>query len=295
MSISNFNNSVNGNSDIKAGEATLYLVATPIGNLGDISERAVATLKNVDIIAAEDTRHSQKLLTHLGIHARVQTCHDHNEEQSASALLQQLMAGRSVALISDAGTPLISDPGYRLVKLALENHIIVSPVPGACAAVAALSAAGLPTNNFVFEGFLPAKQQARLSKLKALSEEARTMVIYESCHRIEQCLQDMCDVFGTDRSITFTRELTKAYETIRQLSLGACLDWVKQDSNQRKGEIVLVIQGAEQVTVTDVDVRQTLSVLIDELPVKQAAAICAKLTGKNRNECYQLALEIKNK
>jgi len=274
-------------------EPALYLVATPIGNLGDISQRAIDVLKSVDLIAAEDTRHSKKLLQHLGINTPMQAYHEHNEQQFTQKLVDRMQAGQSIALISDAGTPLVSDPGFRLVASAHEHAIKVVPIPGACAAIAALSAAGLATDRFVFEGFLPAKKQSRINVLQSLAAENRTLVIYESCHRIEACLRDMCEVFGGERRLTFSRELTKSFETIRLMTLSECLQWVEQDSNQSKGEIVLVVEGAPVTTTADGDVMQTLAVLLAECPVKQAASLCAKLTGRNKNECYKLALELK--
>ena len=274
-------------------EPALYLVATPIGNLGDMTTRAVEVLQNVDIIAAEDTRHSQKLLNHLGIRNKLMACHEHNEQQVLPQLMQRLQNGESIALISDAGTPLISDPGYRLVAMAHERQIRVTPVPGACAAIAALSAAGLATDRFSFEGFLPAKQQARLRALQQLAQESRTLVFYESCHRIEACLRDMVEAFGASRRITFARELTKTFETVRQMSLGECLQWVRQDANQQKGEIVLVVAGAEPSETSQTELSQLLNVLLDELPLKQSAALASRITGVNKNACYQLALTLK--
>ncbi len=274
-------------------EPALYLVATPIGNLGDMTTRAVEVLQKVDIIAAEDTRHSQKLLNHLGIRNRLMACHEHNEQQVLPQLMQRLQNGESVALISDAGTPLISDPGYRLVAMAHQHQVRITPLPGACAAIAALSAAGLATDRFSFEGFLPAKQQARLRALQALAQESRTLVFYESCHRIEACLRDMAEAFGESRRITFARELTKTFETIRQMTLAECLQWVRHDANQQKGEIVLVVAGAEHSETSQAELSQLLSVLLDELPLKQSAALASRITGVNKNACYQLALTLK--
>lgn len=277
-----------------SSQPALYLVATPIGNLGDISQRAIEILQAVDVIAAEDTRHSQKLLNHLGINNTLLACHEHNEQQVLPKILDRLQRGQSVALISDAGTPLISDPGYRLVAQAHQHDIKVVPVPGACAAIAALSAAGLPTDRFVFEGFLPAKQQARLKALQQLSRETRTLVIYESCHRIVACLRDMCEVFGGERRLSFIRELTKTFETVKQSTLEQCLAWVQQDANQQRGEIVLVLAGAEVTTTSDEDLSSLLALLLSELPVKPTAALAAKITGRHKNECYKIALEIKD-
>lgn len=279
-----------------ANPGALFLVATPIGNLGDISARAVETLQSVDLIAAEDTRHSRRLMQHFSINTRLLAYHEHNEEQQASALLERLLSGQSVALISDAGTPLVSDPGYRLVNAALENRIPVTPVPGPCAAIAALSASGLPTDRFVFEGFPPAKQGARRNYLQALKSEQRTLVFYVSCHRITDTLADMMEVFGGDRQAVLARELTKTFETIRRASLSDLVEWVENDENQRKGEIVVLVEGA----APNADDRQQqlselLQVLVEELPVKQAAAIAARLTGLHRNEIYRQALSLKEK
>lgn len=275
--------------------ACLFLVATPIGNLDDISTRAVEVLGQVDIIAAEDTRHSKRLLTHYGIRTRLQAYHEHNETRQTPVLIENLRQGSPIALISDAGTPLVSDPGYRLVEAAHAAGIRVVPVPGACAAIAALSAAGLPTDRFVFEGFPPAKQAARLNYLHTLQHEPRTLVFYESCHRIRDSLRDMAQVFGTDRRATLAREITKTFETIRKSDLGELSDWVAQDQNQQKGEIVLIVAG-ESASANDAihaELDTMLLVLIDELPLKQAAAIASKLTGIAKNFVYKRALELK--
>ncbi len=279
-------------SSPRSSDGCLYLVATPIGNLADISQRAIDTLRQVDLVAAEDTRHSQHLLSHLGINTRLQACHEHNEDRVTTQFIAQLQQGASIALISDAGTPLVSDPGYRLVEQAHAHQIRVVPVPGACAAIAALSAAGLATDRFVFEGFPPAKQQARLNYLQGLRLEPRTLVFYVACHRIAETLRDMREVFGAEREVTLARELTKTFETIRKTTLGECVDWVEADPYQRKGEIVLVLAGNKN-TAEDIDAEQLLTVLVAELPVKQAAKIAAKLTGLNKNELYSAALKIR--
>ena len=273
----------------------MYLVATPIGNLDDISARAVEVLDQVDIIAAEDTRHSKRLLNHYGIRTRLQAYHEHNEIQQSAILIENLRKGSSIALISDAGTPLVSDPGYRLVEAAHAAGIRVVPIPGACAAISALSAAGLPTDRFVFEGFPPAKTAARIRYLTTLQHEQRTLVFYESCHRISESLRDMAQVFGANRPATLAREITKTFETIRKSELGELSDWVAQDADQQKGEIVLVVAGhsavAEDETTAGLDAM--LQVLIEELSLKQAAAIASKLTGIGRNITYKRALELK--
>ncbi len=276
--------------------AALFLVATPIGNLGDISSRALETLKSVDLIAAEDTRHSRRLLQHFAINTRLLACHEHNEEQQTPALIERMLKGHSIALISDAGTPLVSDPGYRLVQAALEQNIRVVPVPGPCAAIAALSASGLPTDRFVFEGFPPARQGARLNYLQALQAEQRTLVFYVSCHRITDTLKDMVAVFGGDRQAVLARELTKTFETIHKAALGELEQWVEADQNQQKGEIVVLVEGApEQDNEEQQLLNKLLPILVDELPVKQAAKIASKITGLHKNDLYRQALGLKQK
>lgn len=273
----------------------LYVVATPIGNLSDISGRAVETLKLVDVIACEDTRHSSRLLNHLNINKPLLSYHDHNEAEQTKNLIAKLQDGQRVALISDAGTPLISDPGYQLVKQAHESNITVVPLPGPCALIAALSASGLPSDRFTFEGFLPAKQQARVETLEKLRTETRTLIFYESTHRISASLADMVKVFGADRQAVVARELTKAFETLRGDELANLSAWVKEDANQRKGEVVLLVRGAEaqESDETRVETEKVLAVLLEELPVKQAAQLAAKITGAKKNALYQLALEMK--
>ena len=272
---------------------TLYLVATPIGNLADITQRAISVLAQVDIIAAEDTRHSQRLLSHLGIKSKLLAYHEHNEDKMTSRLLDEIEAGKALALISDAGTPLISDPGYRLVAQAHDREIKVVPVPGVCAAIAALSAAGLATDSFTFEGFPPAKHGARLHFFEQFSQQQHTMIFYVSCHRIIETLQDMLVVFGADRRVTFARELTKTFETIKRMELSALIPWVEADENQRKGEIVLIVEGKVIASVDSLQVDNYLSILLAELPVKQAVSLVVKMTGENKNEIYKRALELK--
>jgi len=273
----------------------LYVVATPIGNLSDISSRAIEVLKRVDLIAAEDTRHSFRLLNHLGIQKPMLSYHDHNEGQQTQNLLEKLKSGQVVALISDAGTPLISDPGYQLVRQAHENNITVIPVPGPCALITALSASGLPSDRFTFEGFLPSKQRARLACLEQLKNESRTVIFYESTHRIVASLEDMASVFGKDRRAVIARELTKTFETLRGDKLGLLCEWVNGDANQQKGEVVVLVRGADALPKDEarVEVEKVLSVLLEELPVKQAAQLAAKITGGKKNALYQLALEMK--
>lgn len=275
---------------------TLYVVATPIGNLEDISARALRVLREVALIAAEDTRHSSRLLQHFGIATPLAACHEHNERDEGGRFLTRLQAGDDVALISDAGTPLISDPGYHLVRQARAAGIRVVPVPGACALIAALSAAGLPSDRFIFEGFLPAKAAARRARLELLKEEPRTLIFYEAPHRILECLADLAVVFGEERLALLGRELTKTFETLQGLPLAQLHAWVEADTNQQRGECVLVVagwqvpQGEEAVNAEAVRV---LDLLLKELPVKRAAALAAEITGVRKNLLYQLALERK--
>ena len=279
------------NSSVLPG--TLYLVATPIGNLADITQRAVSVLDQVDIIAAEDTRHSQRLLNYLRINTKLVAYHEHNEERAAPGLLDQLQAGKTLAVISDAGTPLISDPGYRLVTQAHDRQIRVVPIPGVCAMIAALSVAGLATDAFTFEGFPPAKTGARLHFFEQLVEQKRTMIFYVSCHRIIETLKDMQTVFGEDKRLTFARELTKTFETVKRMPLSELISWVESDENQRKGEIVLVVEGCLTAVSDSAQVDQYLSILLDELPVKQAVKLVVKLTGGHKNDIYKRALQLK--
>ncbi len=278
-------------SDVLPG--TLYLVATPIGNLADITQRAISVLEQVDIIAAEDTRHSQRLLSYLGIRSTLLAYHEHNEDRVTPKLLAELASGKSIALISDAGTPLISDPGYRLVTQGHDNEINIVPVPGVCAAITALSAAGLATDSFTFEGFPPAKQGSRLHFLEQLAQQRRTMIFYISCHRIVETLKDMRTVFGDNRRVTFARELTKTFETIKRTALSDLVDWVESDNNQRKGEIVLVVEGKQAQAVDSTQIDHYLTVLLAELPVKQSVSLLVKMTGEHKNDIYKRALELK--
>lgn len=276
-------------------QGVLYVVATPIGNLRDMSERAIATLKGVTRIAAEDTRHSGRLLAHFGIDTPMVAVHEHNEREITPQLLERLAAGDDLALISDAGTPLISDPGFCLVRAARAAGYQVVPVPGPVAAIAALSVSGLPADHFVFEGFLPARSAARRKRLEALCDEDRTLVFYESSHRIVECLADMVEVFGADRTAVIARELTKLYETIESGSLGRLLVWLRDDPDQHKGEFVVLVQGAAPASddALDASTRLTLEVLVAELPLSQAVALAAKITGLSRNVLYAQALALK--
>jgi 16S rRNA (cytidine1402-2'-O)-methyltransferase len=278
----------------RAVSGILYIVATPIGNLGDITERAVTILRDASIIAVEDTRHSRKLLLQFGIATPMLALHDFNEGERVAQILARLANGDDVALISDAGTPLISDPGYQLVRQAHAQGIKVVPIPGACALIAALSAAGLATDRFTFEGFLPAKAAARLAVLEGLRNETRTMLFYEAPHRIEECLVDLDASFGSEREITFARELTKTFETITHTTIGALLQTVRNDANQEKGEIVLVVAGKPYVSgELDASTLHTLQVLLEEMPVKQASALAARITGAKKNLLYDAALQLK--
>ena len=270
----------------------LFVVATPIGNLGDLSPRARETLAAVDLIAAEDTRHSRHLLAHFGIRRPLVALHEHNERERSGQLIERLRAGESVALISDAGTPLISDPGYRLVRAAREAGVPVVPIPGPSALIAALSVAGLPTDRFVFEGFLPAKAQARRSRLQVLAGEPRTLVFYESSHRIQAMLGDLAATFGAAREAVLARELTKQFEQIEGGRLDQLCAWLDADEHHRRGEFVVLVAGAPPEEAEAGDARRMLEILLRELPVKRAAAVAAELTGRRRNELYRLALAL---
>ena len=275
-------------------EQALYIVATPIGNLEDLSPRAVATLSSVGLIAAEDTRHSQRLLSHFNIRTPVWAVHDHNERKQADAIVQRLMGGESVALVSDAGTPLISDPGYHLVKEGRRAGFKVVPIPGPCAMVTALCAAGLPTDKFVFEGFLPAKAQARQAALEKVRDEARTLVCYESPHRILATLQAMVEVLGEGRAMVMARELTKTFETFLSGSIAEVLAEVEADHNQQKGEMVLMVQGHSVSVAGDDDLNaegvRVMQILLESLSISQAASTGAKILNQPRKKLYQWAL-----
>ncbi|SEJ15042.1 16S rRNA (cytidine(1402)-2'-O)-methyltransferase [Pseudomonas sp. NFR16] len=273
---------------------SLYVVATPIGNLDDMSVRALKVLRDVALIAAEDTRHSLRLMQHFGIATPLAACHEHNERDEGSRFITRLLAGDDVALISDAGTPLISDPGYHLVRQARAAGIQVVPVPGACALIAALSAAGLPSDRFIFEGFLPAKSVGRKSRLELLKEEPRTLIFYEAPHRILECLQDMEVIFGAERPAVLGRELTKTFETLKGLPLGELRAFVEGDSNQQRGECVVLVSGWSEPQGEDVigaEARRVLDLLLQEMPLKRAAAVAAEITGVRKNLLYQVALE----
>ncbi len=274
---------------------TLYIVATPIGNLEDMSIRAVSILKKVQRIAAEDTRHSRRLLQHYGIDTPMLALHEHNEQRAIDGVVNLLQQGRSVALISDAGTPLISDPGFPLVRACREQGIRVSPVPGPSAVIAALSVSGLPTDRFRFEGFLPRTPAARISKLETLVKETATLVFYESSHRISHSLEALGQVFGSERFACVARELTKQYEDVFHGSLAELSQLVQADEYRQKGEFVLVISGAkpEKQAALPKEALDLLQVLVAELPLKQAATIAAKVTGLKKNDLYQAGLKLR--
>lgn len=272
--------------------STLYIVPTPIGNLGDITQRALTVLSSVDLVAAEDTRHTGLLLQHFSINARLFALHDHNEQQKAEQLLAKLQEGQSIALVSDAGTPLINDPGYHLVRRCREAGVRVVPLPGACAAIAALSAAGLPSDRFCYEGFLPAKSKARCDTLRALASEPRTLIFYESTHRLLDSLKDIVSELGSDRYVVLAREITKTWESIQGAPAGELLAWVKEDENRRKGEMVLVVEGhkADEEALPPEALR-TLALLQKALPLKKAAALTAEIHGVKKNALYRFALD----
>ncbi len=267
--------------------ATLYVVATPIGNLADLSPRAQEVLRSVAAICAEDTRHTGQLLSHFGISKPLVALHDHNEEAMAERVVARLLGGESLAVVSDAGTPLVSDPGFRLVRAARAAGVRVSPIPGACAAIAALSVAGLPSDRFVFEGFLPAKGAARRERLNKLAAETGTLVFYESSHRIAESLADMVGAFGAERPAVVARELTKLFETVLDGSLEQLLAKVLADDNQRKGEFVVMVQGAgddEQARIAEG--RRLYAKLNEHLPPSTAAKLAAELSGAPRKALY---------
>lgn len=268
----------------------LYVVATPIGNAGDISARAIETLRQVDAICAEDTRHSGQLLARLGIQRPMLALHDHNEEAQSAQLVQRLLAGQSLALVSDAGTPLVSDPGFRLVRAVREAGLRVSPVPGPSALIAALSVAGLPSDRFVFEGFLPARPKARRERLQFLAGEPRTLIFYESSHRIEETLADATGVFGGDRQAVVARELTKLFETVLEGTLDELAVRVANEADQRKGEFVVLIEGAgEDADAQLAEGRRVHALLARELPPSKAAKLAAEITGAPRRALYGAA------
>jgi len=269
----------------------LYVVATPIGNLDDLSPRALAVLRAVDAICAEDTRTTGVLLGHFGIRKPLSALHDHNEEQLAASLVEKLRAGKSLALVSDAGTPLISDPGFRLVRAAREAGLPVIALPGPCAAVAALSISGLPSDRFLFVGFLPAKPGQRRAALEELAREPATLVIYESSHRIADCIDDIAAVLGPQRRVCVARELTKLFEESHVAPAGELPAWIRQNPHREKGEFVLVIEGAPRAAAGGAaDAERILRVLAKELGASQAARLTAEITGMKKRELYEMSL-----
>ena len=275
-------------------ESALYVVPTPLGNLQDMSLRAVEVLKAVPWVAAEDTRHSQPLLRHFGSGARLLPAHQHNEEQAAQGVIDKLAAGEAVALVSDAGTPAVSDPGARIVARVREAGFKVVPLPGACAAVTALSASGLMAPHFLFYGFLPAKAGQRQKELEALAVLPYTLVFYEAPHRVLESVEALAAAFGPERTIVFARELTKLFETIHACPLGEALEWLQADANRQRGEFVLLVEGAPEGADDGAGERVLKLLLTEGLPVKQCAKLAAEITGASKNELYQKALALKD-
>ena len=268
-------------------KAALYIVPTPIGNTGDITLRALETLKAVDVIAAEDTRHSRTLMAHYDISTPLISFHAHSEAHVVDQLARRIEAGESIALISDAGTPLVSDPGYALVKGVQNKGGLVIPLPGACAAITALSASGLPTHHFHFEGFLPAKRGARIKRLESLKSLSTTAILYEAPHRIVDLLADMLSVYGEAHEVCIARELTKTFETIRKAPLGEIHEWVLADTNQQRGEFVVISASAVQSSLLSAEGRALLERLASELPPRKAAQIVADHYGLKSRDLYQ--------
>ena len=274
---------------------TLYVVATPIGNLGDMTIRGLETLKMVDAIAAEDTRHTSGLLSHFGISKKLIAVHEHNEHQSAEKLLAQLQAGENIALVTDAGTPGISDPGAVVVDLVRKAGVKVVPIPGASAVIAALSASGITQNGFHFHGFLPASGATRRKVLESLKSQAVTLVFYEAPHRIVECVEDLASVLGKDRRLTFARELTKTFETFYTCSASDASAWLQADANQQRGEFVLLVEAAvvkEAEEIPEETVR-VLKLLLADLPLKQAVKLATEITHEKKNVLYEFALKLK--
>jgi 16S rRNA (cytidine1402-2'-O)-methyltransferase len=272
-------------------ECALYVVATPIGNLSDITQRALEVLGAADTIAAEDTRNTRHLLQHHGIsETRLLALHQHNERGAAEKIVSLLQQGRNVALVTDAGTPAVSDPGSVLVDIVRSAGFRVIPIPGANAAIAALSASGLANPHFLFYGFLPNKPAARRSALQDLADHPYTLVFYEAPHRILECTEDLQAVLGDEREIVFAREVTKLFESIHRCKLGDAGAWLNSDPNNQRGEFVLLVSGAAQRDGLDAETERTLAVLLEDLPLKQAVQLAVRITGANKNELYQRAL-----
>ena len=275
-------------------DSALYIVSTPIGNLADMTFRAITVLKSVQVIAAEDTRHSQILLSHYHIHTPCISLHEYNEATRLEKIISRLRDKKSIALISDAGTPLISDPGFKLVRAVREANFPVIPIPGACASIAALVASGLPTDRFIFEGFLPVKSTALEKRLSTFKTETRTMIFYESAHRIVDTLQSMKKIFGADRVAVIAKELTKSFETIEQNCLATLCEWITADPYRQKGEFVILLQGSTLDRDHSDHIKQTLTILLRELPLKQAVSLTCRLTHANKKMVYTMALSIHN-
>lgn len=277
-------------------EPTLYVVATPIGNLQDITLRALEVLKTVDVVAAEDTRHTSHLLSHFAIQKKLIAVHEHNEQKSAQILLERLRAGESIALVTDAGTPGISDPGAIVVDVLREAGVKVVPVPGASAVIAALSASGITANGYVFYGFLPASGSQRRKTLEALKGYSSTLVFYEAPHRIIECVEDLAKVLGGERRITIARELTKTFETFHRCALQDAKGWLESDPNQQRGEFVLLVEAAAVVEEADIseDAERILRLLLADLPLKQAVKLATEITGVKKNILYEFALKLKD-
>lgn len=272
---------------------TLYVVATPIGNLQDISSRAITTLKSVDVILAEDTRHSQQLMNALGINKQLVSLHAHNEADKSQVIIEKLQKGQSFALISDAGTPLISDPGFILIRTARLMGISIVPIPGACAFVAALCVAGIPCDSFLFAGFLPAKQQARTTKLQSLRQSDDTVILYESTHRLIDCIDDILNVFGNDYHFFLAKEITKSFEHFIHASGPEIKAWLLEDPPRIKGEFVIILP-AQPDLQKESDDEHILRVLLTELPVKQAVKLACSLSSSSKNHLYKIALDLQN-
>ena len=276
-------------------QGILYVVATPIGNLGDITLRALDILKSVDTIAAEDTRHTSGLLSHFGISKKLIAVHEHNEQQSAEKLLAQLNSGENIALVTDAGTPAVSDPGAVVVNVVRKAGIKVVPIPGASAVITALSASGITQNGFYFHGFLPASGAARRKVLEGLKSQTVTLVVYEAPHRIVECVEDLSLILGAERQLTFARELTKTFETIYTCPAGLAGAWLQTDANQQRGEFVLLIEAAPVVEAQEIseEAQRVLKCLLAELPLKQAVALATEITSLKKNDLYEFALKLK--
>ena len=276
-------------------QGTLYVVATPIGNLGDITLRALEILKSVDAIAAEDTRHSSGLLSHFGISKKLIAVHEHNEQQSAEKLLVQLKNGENIALVTDAGTPGISDPGAVVVNLVRKAGIKIVPIPGASAVIAALSASGILQSGFLFQGFLPASGAARRKVLAGLKSLDVTLVLYEAPHRIIECVKDIAEVLGGERQLTFAREITKTFETFYTCASSEASAWLQADANQQRGEFVLLLEPAPTVEMQEIseETQRVLKCLLAELPLKQAVALATEITSEKKNTLYEFALSLK--